>query len=112
MDINYFTFADRNATHCYVASGCPRTKIWIDTDDMILDESVFDYERTFYFIYYMSQSLPDAHFELHEKIWQLMISKLPKELWLQLVPKTTECGGTIFNHHLHMHIYFEFGDGC
>jgi hypothetical protein len=98
IDINYFTLAESNATQ-YRPTGVPPIIIWKSLTPMVLDTSVFDWERNFYFLKYSIDIFPNSHFTLQEDILKYMLSKTGIPFIGQLSVDT----GTVYQHHTHIH---------
>ena len=82
-----------------------RTNIWLDSDkdNMVLNEQIFDWERTFCFLKYMVERFPRFHCTLHEKISDCIKRNIINELWIPIVPHVSQDSGHNNKHHTHMH---------
>lgn len=112
FDINYFTLAGfeqsnylwGNATQ-YGSTADKRTVIWKSLDLMVLDESLIDWEKNFYFLKYMIELFPRFHCSMHGIIWGYLKSKTSMSEWQPMVKHITAADmGLAYNHHTHIHV--------
>ena len=81
------------------------TNIWISLDrkNMILNEKMFDWEKTFYYLKYMLELFPRFHCSIHEKIWECIQRNTDIKEWQPIRKHISEDYGHHSYHHTHMH---------